>query len=118
MASSARESIAGSAARVESCLRVLQRSAPDVGTRAHDVNGLLRDLQAGLERRTATDRARFERLAARVDGLDPRATLRRGFAIVQQAGGRRQVVNSVRRVKPGARLSVSVSDGAFWTEVS
>lgn len=118
MASSAREAIAGRAAGVDTCLRRLQRTAPDIGAKARDVSGLLRDLQAGLERRCTADRARFEGLAARMDGLDPQATLRRGFAIVQQAGGKRQVVNSVRKVKPGARLSVSVADGAFWTEVS
>jgi exonuclease VII large subunit len=49
--------------------------------------------------------------------LDPRATLQRGFAIVQKAGTK-QVVNSTRKVKGGDRLTVSVTDGAFWAEVS
>ena len=118
MASSAREAIASRAARVDASLRGLQRAAPDVARKAHDVNTLLRELQTGLERRCAADRARFEGLSARIDSLNPMATLQRGFAIVQQAGGKKQVVNGVRKVKPGDRLSVSVTDGAFWAEVS
>ena len=118
MASSAREAIASRASRVETRLRAIQRVAPDVAGRSRDVNELLRDLQAGLERRCATDRARFEGVSARVASLDPMATMQRGFAIVQHAGGKKQVVNAVRKVKPGARLSVSVTDGAFWAEVS
>lgn len=118
MASSAREAIASRAARVDASLRGLQRAAPDVARKAHDVNTLLRELQTGLERRCSADRARFEGLSARIDSLNPMATLQRGFAIVQQAGGKKQVVNGVRKVKPGDRLSVSVTDGAFWAEVS
>ena len=65
-----------------------------------------------------TDRAHFEGLSARLSGLDPMTTLGRGFAIVQQAGGRKQIVNGIRKVKSGERLQVSVADGAFWAEVS
>ncbi|MEJ5222565.1 MAG: exodeoxyribonuclease VII large subunit, partial [Tepidiforma sp.] len=67
--------------------------------------------------RAARERARFETLAARFAALDPMATLRRGFAIVQREGGRQPVISSVRGVKAGDRLRVAVSDGAFWTEV-
>jgi exodeoxyribonuclease VII large subunit len=74
-------------------------------------------MQAGLERRSATDRARFEGVSAQLAALNPYATLGRGFAIVQRADSKK-VINSVRTVKPGDRLNVSVSDGAFWTEVS
>lgn len=118
MASSAREVVAGDAAQVEAVLNRLRRNAPDLAARARDVNEVLRDLQACLERACASDRARFENISARIAALDPRSTLARGFAIVQEASGKRRVVNSIRKVKPGARLSVSVSDGAFWTEVS
>ena len=41
----------------------------------------------------------------------------RGFAVVQHAQSKK-VVASVREVCPGDRLTVSVSDGAFWVEVS
>ncbi|HEX6032498.1 MAG TPA: exodeoxyribonuclease VII large subunit [Tepidiformaceae bacterium] len=117
MASASRETVATRAAAVEMSIARLRRGAPQTGDLAHEIRGMLRDLQAGLERRCAADRARFEGASARLRGLDPYATLARGFAIVQKADTKK-VVNSVRRVKPGDRLNVAVSDGAFWTEVS
>ena len=118
MSSCAREAIGTRALDVDACLRRLQSSAPDLGSLTRDVSVLLRELQASLERRCTTDRARFEGLSARLTGLDPMATLGRGFAIVQQAGGKKQVVNGIRKVKSGERLQISVADGAFWAEVS
>lgn len=118
MFSATRERVALQAGDVESAGRRLRQSAPDIAMHARDVKGLLRQLQSGLERRCATDRARFEHSSARISGLDPRATLARGFAIVQKQGGKNPVVNSVKRIKSGDRLAVSVGDGAFWTEVS
>lgn len=119
MASAVRGTIGETAADVEGTLRRLQRAAPDPTTMSREVTQLLRALESGLERRCATDRARFEHVAARLTALDPMATLARGFAIVQKEGAaRKPVVNSTRKVKPGDRLSVSVADGAFWAEVS
>ena len=104
---------------METQLRRIQYSAPDPASLAAEVRSLLREMQAGLERRTSTDRARFENVAARIESLNPMATLARGFAIVQKEGAtKKPVVNSTRKVKPGDRLSVSVADGAFWAEVS
>lgn len=119
MASAVRAVVAEEAGKVESQLRRIQYAAPDPAELASNVRSLLREMRAGLERRTATDRARFENVAARIDSLNPMATLARGFAIVQKEGSaKKPVVNSIRRVKPGERLSVSVADGAFWAEVS
>jgi exodeoxyribonuclease VII large subunit len=118
MASAAKQSIAEQASSVESVLRRLQAASPDLAGRARDVTTLLRELQVSLERRCAADRARFEHTSGRIAGLDPRATLARGFAIVQKQGGKNPVVNSVKRVKSGERLAISVADGAFWAEVS
>jgi exodeoxyribonuclease VII large subunit len=117
MTSATRETVGLGAGLVESRVALLRRAAPATGEMARDVAGLLREMQAGLERRCGADRARFEGISARLAGLDPYATLGRGFAIVQRADSKR-VINSVRKVKPGDRLNVSVSDGAFWTEVS
>lgn len=117
MSSAARERIAERAALVNEEIARLRRSAPEPGLLARDVAVHLRELQACFERACAADRARLEAITARIAGLDPRATLARGFAIVQDAKSRK-VVTSVKKVKPGARLSVAVSDGAFWTEVS
>jgi exodeoxyribonuclease VII large subunit len=118
MSSATRTRVGESAASVESLLRRLQDNSPDLALHSSDVSTLLRTLQSSLERRTTTDRARFESASARIATLNPMATLARGFAIVEKEGKRKQVVNSIRRIKPGDRLSVSVADGAFWTEVS
>jgi exodeoxyribonuclease VII large subunit len=118
MCSATRERIADQAGMVESGLRRLQDAAPDLGGHAREVATVLREMQTALERRCSADRARFEHVSARIAGLDPRATLARGFAIVEKQGKKTTVVNSVRRIKAGDRLSVSVADGAFWTEVS
>jgi len=119
MASAVRAIVGEEAGRVDSQLRRLRYAAPDPAGLASDVRALVRDMQTALERRCAADRARFENVAARIDSLNPMATLARGFAIVQKEGAsKKPVVNSARRVKPGDRLSVSVADGAFWAEVS
>ncbi len=118
MFSATRERVGEQAGSLESTLRRLRQAAPDLDMHTREVTGLLRQLQSGLERRCAADRARFEHGRARIAGLDPMATLARGFAIVQKQGGKNPVVNSVKRIKSGDRLGVSVSDGAFWTEVS
>jgi exonuclease VII large subunit len=117
MASATWEAVATAAGRVDGLLGRLNRSAPEPRALSHNLAGVLRELQAGLERRTAADRARFEHASALMTALDPRATLQRGFAIVQKAGTRR-VVSSTRKVKGGDRLAISVTDGAFWAEVS
>ena len=119
MASAARATLAERASTVESLLRRLQYSAPDPFQIRQEMTSLLREMRANLERRCSADRARFENIAARITALDPMATLARGFAIVEKEGAKRKpVVNSIRNVKPGDRLSVSIGDGAFWAEVS
>jgi len=116
MASAARSAVAEDAARVNAALMRMQRSIPDPAAKARAVDALLQALAAGLERRCATDRARFESAKARVAGLDPHATLARGFAIVQDASTRK-VVNSVRKAKPGHHIAVSVADGTFFADI-
>jgi exonuclease VII large subunit len=49
--------------------------------------------------------------------LNPRATLARGYAIVQLRDGK-QAVTSVNQVKGKAKLDVHVKDGKFPAEVS
>ncbi|MBI2765191.1 MAG: exodeoxyribonuclease VII large subunit [Chloroflexi bacterium] len=116
MASATVRQLAEGASQVDGLLSRMLQSAPRPGVHAGNVDRLARDLQAGLVRRCGADRARFENVSARISSLDPMATLKRGYAIVQDPQGKR-VVASVRKVKPGHRLRVSVSDGAFSAEV-
>jgi exodeoxyribonuclease VII large subunit len=63
------------------------------------------------------NRLKFTRLAVqnrgdRIRALDPVATLRRGFSVVQKKGTG-QVVASAAQVAGGDALSITVSDGSF-----
>ncbi len=51
----------------------------------------------------------------RLDALNPMAVLSRGYAIVQDGGGR--VVQSVAQTSPGQLLSIRVVDGSFGVKV-
>ncbi|MGC8872952.1 MAG: exodeoxyribonuclease VII large subunit [Chloroflexia bacterium] len=57
-------------------------------------------------------RQRLEGLSARLATLDPRATLRRGYAIVHRRADGALVVNPAQ-VAPGDRLDIRVRDGSF-----
>lgn len=117
MASAVREALAALASRAEATIARMERGAPQPAARQREVETVLRAANAAFARQWTSDRARFEQANARLNALDPMATLKRGFAIVQKAETRK-VVTSVRKVRGGDRLSVSVADGAFWTEVS
>ncbi|OAI43112.1 hypothetical protein AYO38_02765 [bacterium SCGC AG-212-C10] len=117
MASATRSAVESRAQRVEAVMGRMMRGLPDFAHERERIIGFQREMLRCLERELATDQARLNTAEARHLPLDPRRTLARGFAIVQHADTRR-VVSSVRKVKPGQRLQVSIGDGAFWTEVS
>lgn len=58
---------------------------------------------------------RVKTLAARLDTLNPQATLARGYAIVQKG---QEVVLQTNQVNPGDEIVVKVSDGEFGATVS
>lgn len=115
-ASAARERLGLAAARVDAAIRRVERARPDVQALRREVDRLITAMGQRLEARIVAGRAGLDGLAKRTGALDPAATLRRGYAIVQHADTRR-VVTSVRRVTAGDRLAVAVGDGVFSTEV-
>lgn len=117
MVSAARARLADAAGQLDRAAAHLERAAPAPGSIMRDLLQFERQMVSAIARQQAADRARLEHAAARIEALNPRATLKRGYAIVQGAQDRR-VVSTVRQVRPGDRLTVAVSDGAFWTEVS
>ena len=117
MASCAGRELAAAAGRVDLVLNRIQRSAPRPADTRDALDRVAMAMGRDAERTRVAAAARLATAAARLAVLDPRATLARGFAVVQQAQSRK-VVGSVRKVRPGDRLTVSVSDGAFWAEVS
>ena len=90
---------------------------PNPTVLSHQLDTTVRSMRAVAAAHYQADRARLDSATTRIAGLDPFATLARGFAIVQDAKTRK-VVSNVRKVKAGARLSVAVADGAFLVEVS
>lgn len=113
--------LAGHVARrrgeVERMALDLRRAIPDVARRRERVAALLRSAAAGIGQTVGGRRERANACAIQLRSLDPRATLARGYAIVQRRADGRVVV-SVGQVKARERLDVHVSDGDFPAEVS
>jgi exodeoxyribonuclease VII large subunit len=87
--------------------RTLERDVQRV-ERAHE---RLRRAPALLVERK---RARVEALAGKLGTLSPKATLRRGYAIVRNEAG---VVSSRGDIDAGARVDVELADGGFGARV-
>ncbi|MCW5851267.1 MAG: exodeoxyribonuclease VII large subunit [Anaerolineae bacterium] len=80
------------------------------------VADLVRQAGQSVRHSVALARAQTDGRAARLAALDPRAVLRRGYAIVTDSTSG-QVIHSPRQVRPGQPLQVQVEDGAFETTV-
>jgi exodeoxyribonuclease VII large subunit len=94
--------------------------------RDHAVGGLVRDGrqaldEAGLRLRHGTaSRAQgkgeeLRRLASKLESLDPRAVLRRGYSLTTDAGGR--AVRSAAELAVGQRVRTRLASGGFESEV-
>ena len=119
MASGALAAIARSVSRLDGTANRLNRSVAQPAVLRHQVAAVASGLRSNAERSLAMDRAALEQLAASFLPLNPHRTLQRGVAIIEKPSGtRKTVVSSVRKVRGGDRLIVSVADGAFSTEVS
>ena len=94
----------------------MPRAAPLFGALRRDCDDGLGRMALTILKRTSAAGTRLAEVAARVGALDPRLTLRRGFAVVEHESSG-TVVSSVSAVKPGDRLRVGVEDGAFRAEV-
>ncbi len=117
MATAVGHVLASAAGQVGAEARILDLAAPKPAVLRAGIAAVVAEMGAAMRGRVERGRQRTDAAATHIGALNPHATLKRGFAIVQAADSR-TVVNSVKRVKPGARLSVAVTDGAFWTEVS
>ncbi|MGB9376098.1 MAG: exodeoxyribonuclease VII large subunit [Mycobacteriales bacterium] len=95
---------------------VLARPLVLVDDRAAEVAGLHERVRRSLAARIDTASADLAHTRARVTGLSPAATLRRGYAVVQAADGR--VVRRPAEVSTGDDLRVRVADGDIAARVS
>ena len=104
---------------VQAHRRLLARVSPQqlIAYRRQRIDELLWRGQARIKGRMTLAHARVSAQQARVEALNPRQVLARGYAIVQQkiSGA---VVRQVRQVTPGERLRIQVTGGTFEAEVT
>ena len=73
-------------------------------------------LPQALQRSVAQQSDRLGRAALRLDLLDPRLVLQRGYALLTDADG--HAVTSVRQARPGDALQATLADGAIDVTVT
>ena len=88
----------------------LEGILPDTGNWRRRVDDIARGVGITLTNRLKITRMQVENREDRVRALDPVATLRRGYSVVQQQVTG-QVVTNVDQVEDGDALSITVSDG-------
>ena len=99
-------------AEVANLSRRLESTLPDIDHIRRQVDDLAEAMGASLDNRLKLARLELGGLESRLRTLDPAATLRRGFAVVQQ-GGNGEVVSSLGQVTNGDTLTITVADGTF-----
>ena len=101
-------------------LRLQQRLGQAVQTRTQRCHNELATLTSGLARGVqqtpATARERLHRAALRLDLLDPKLVLQRGFAWLSDAHG--QAVTSVAQTSEGQALQATLADGVVELRVA
>jgi exodeoxyribonuclease VII large subunit len=106
-----------SAAEIERNAGRMRASLGDPASLSAHVASLLRHAAQSAGHAAAQRSARVDGCSDRLRALDPRATLARGYAVVQIRDGK-DAVTSVQQVKSKERLDIYVKDGKFPAEVS
>ena len=105
-------SVESSRGDVANLARRLESGLPDLDYLKRQVDDMAESLGGNLQGRLRLARLEVDGLEGRLRTLDPAATLRRGFAMVQR-GDTGQVVSGVAQVSDGESLTITVADGAF-----
>ena len=95
----------------------MRSGLPDTARFHERIASLLRHAANGIAHSGEQSASRIESFAARLTALNPRATLARGYAVVQVRDSK-EAVTSIAQVKGKERLDVYVKDGKFPAEVS
>ena len=99
-------------AEVGNLSRRLESNLPDLDNLKRHVDDLAETLSGNFKGRLQLARLEVDGLESRLRTLDPAATLRRGFAVVQHAGTG-QVISAIGQISDGDALTITVSDGTF-----
>ena len=100
-----REDIAQTRRRLESGL-------PDIPTWRRRIDDVARVAVSAATRTAMESRLNVDGVQQRLRGLDPAATMRRGFAVVELAASG-EIVTSPRQAAAAARLKITVKDGVI-----
>jgi len=92
--------------------RQLEGSVPNTGDWRRRVDDITRAAGISLDNYLTVTRLSVQNREDRMRALDPAATLKRGFSVVQEQGTA-QVVTSTGQVAIGDALSITVSDGVI-----
>lgn len=103
---------------LDSALQALQRSTPrtHIARARQQVDELLRQATSQVQHQVALRQARLQGETLQLAALNPRATLQRGYAILQHTDGG-AVVTRAEQAEPGARLAVTLHQGSLEIEV-
>ena len=99
-------------ANVDQARRQLESGLPDIGVLRRRIDDVTRIAVASAGKLMVQSRLEVDGLHQRLRGLDPRATLKRGFSIVKSDGSGK-VIAGTGQVKPGEALTIIVSDGDY-----
>ena len=97
-------------AGVERLRRQLEAGLPDIATMRRRIDDLSRIAGASVASLAKQRRLEVDGLNQRLRGLDPSATLRRGFSVVELVASG-SALTSTRQVSTGDELLITVSDG-------
>jgi len=112
-----RSRISQGAQDIEHTRRRLRAGLPDVARHRERLASSMRHALSAVRRAVERRDERVSGWSNQLRSLDPRATLARGYAVVQLRDGK-AAVTSVSQVKGKAKLDVHVKDGKFPAEVS
>ena len=90
--------------------RQMESGLPDIGTLRRRIDDLSRIAGGSVASLAARRRLEVDGLQQRLRGLDPRATLRRGFAVVELMSTGAALTSSAQAA-PGDELRITVTDG-------
>ena len=95
---------------VDRLRRQLEAGLPDIPTLRRRIDDLSRVAGASVASMAMQRRLEVDGFYQRLRGLDPRATLRRGFAVVELIGTRK-ALTSASQASAGDELLITVADG-------
>ena len=92
--------------------RHLESGLPDLDSLKRQVDDLAEAVNNSFRNRFRLDRVELAGLESRLRTLDPAATLRRGFSVVQRSDTG-QVISGIGQVTGGDALTITVADGTI-----